>query len=161
MSDRPRIYLAGPGVFRPDTDEYGRSLVELCAKHCLEGLWPGSEAPTAYKIFGANLAMLDSASAVVADITPFRGPHCDPGTAWELGYAYRARLPVIAWTSRTGELRQRFGTWFAGKDAEGNLVEDFGLPENLMIVLGAVSIETSAEAAIAKVADLLRGRAGA
>jgi nucleoside 2-deoxyribosyltransferase len=158
MNARPRIYLAGPGVFRPDADAYGRGLVELCALHGLEGLWPGSEAPTAYKIFEANLKLIDSAAAVVADITPFRGPHCDPGTAWELGYAFRAGIPVVAWSGRTGELRQRFGTWFARTDSEGNMVEDFGLPENLMVVLGAVSIESSIDAAIVKVADVLRAR---
>jgi len=69
----------------------------------LVGLWPldnpvgvGLPAEQAASIFQANLAMIDQAQAVIADISPFRGPNMDPGTAFELGYAHARGLPIFA-----------------------------------------------------------------
>jgi nucleoside 2-deoxyribosyltransferase len=30
--------------------------------------------------------MMDAADAIIANLTPFRGPGADPGTVYELGY---------------------------------------------------------------------------
>ena len=37
--------------------------------------------------------MMDAADAIIANLTPFRGPGADPGTVYELGYmAGRGKL---------------------------------------------------------------------
>jgi len=87
-----KVYIAGPDVFRRD------------AKQHLEML----------------RRMIDECDAVIANIEPFRGPHMDPGTAFEIGYAVAKGKPVYCYTTQA-------------RDENGDAIEDFGLTENLMI----------------------------
>jgi nucleoside 2-deoxyribosyltransferase len=144
-----KIYLAGPDVFLPDAIEMGRRKRELCEHHGFTALFPLDNAvdlaaPTAsMRIFEGNRAMMDQADAVIANLTPFRGPSADVGTVYELGYmAGRGKLclgycnePLLYRdrVSRTQRLSQIDGVWF---DKSGLVVEDFGLVDNLMIVHG-------------------------
>jgi nucleoside 2-deoxyribosyltransferase len=142
-----RIYLAGPDVFLPDAVDIGRRKKEICAAHGLIGLYPLDNAidrsvgDISLNIFKGCEAMMDAADAIIANLTPFRGPGADPGTAYELGhmaargkfclgysndptiYAERVRLLT--------EVRSRDGRLV---DAEGLTVEDFGLSDNLMMI---------------------------
>lgn len=100
----PRIYLAGPNVFRPDAVAFGAALKRKCTDAGLLGCFPldneingSSPAETARLIYEANVALIETSHAVVADISPFRSPNMDPGTAWEIGYAIAKGLPVFAW----------------------------------------------------------------
>lgn len=147
MQARGAIYLAGPDVFRPDADAIGKTLKAMCHGYGLEGFWPGDNkidsadltAP-ARQLFNANLDMIRRAAAVVANISPFRGPHTDCGTAFEIGWAKCLRKPIFAYSCAGPAdwwLRDRV-QWIRRPDGElrdplGNLVEDFGLVENLMI----------------------------
>ena len=142
-----RVYLAGPEVFLPDAVDIGRRKVELCTRHGLIGLYPLDNAidPTAkdasLRIFRGNEAMMIEADAVIANLTPFRGPGADAGTVYELGFmAGRGKLclgycndPTL-YTDRV----RKFTTVDkqAGRlaDAAGLTVEDFGLSDNLMII---------------------------
>ncbi|MBE7942197.1 nucleoside 2-deoxyribosyltransferase, partial [Ramlibacter aquaticus] len=36
----PRVYLAGPDVFRPDAEAFGRALAQACAALGLQGVFP-------------------------------------------------------------------------------------------------------------------------
>lgn len=99
---KPRIYLAGPDVFRRDAKCAGKRLKTICGEFGLCGLYPldgepiDLSRPNASKlIYNANVNKLRAADAIVANITPFRGPHMDPGTAFEIGYARHAGLPVF------------------------------------------------------------------
>ena len=165
-----RIYLAGPGVFRPNAKAYGQYLKDTCAEHELEGLWPldnptegGLPAEQAASIFQANLAMIDRAQAVIADISPFRGPNMDPGTAFELGYAHAKGLPIFGWTADSRDLRYRTeqsGLGTKGRDHNGWEIEDFGLAENLMIAVPLVGVFDSINKACEAAARLLATRLG-
>jgi nucleoside 2-deoxyribosyltransferase len=142
-----KIYLAGPDVFLPDAVEIGRRKTEICARRGLSGLYPldnavDLSAPEAsLEIFRGNQAMMDAADAVIANLTPFRGPGADAGTVYELGYmAGRGKLclgycndPSIYAdrVRRFGEVVSRDGRLV---DAQGLTVEDFGLSDNLMMV---------------------------
>src|SRR5258707_10783162 len=98
-----KIYLAGPDVFLPDAVEIGRRKVEICAQHGLTGLYPldnivdlaASDASIA--IFKGNQAMMDAADAIIANLTPFRGPGADAGTVYELGYMAGRGKPLFAY----------------------------------------------------------------
>jgi nucleoside 2-deoxyribosyltransferase len=164
-ADAPRIYLAGPGVFRSDARAHGAHLKALCANAGLEGLYPldnemSGDTPfaVAQAIYAANVGLIDKADALVADISPFRGPNMDPGTAWEIGYAAAKRLPLFLYTSDTRTLLARTqathaltpsssGDGFV--DSDNMSVEDFGLIENLMIAAPALHIHAHVEDAIA------------
>lgn len=142
-----KIYLAGPDVFLPDAVAVGRGKVEICAQHGLTGLYPLDNtidlaAPAAsLDIFRGNEAMMDAADAVIANLTPFRGPGADAGTVYELGYmAGRGKL-CLGYSndpSVYADRARRFTTVTAQGpmlvDSEGLTVEDFGLGDNLMMI---------------------------
>ena len=50
---------------------------------------------TAELIYRENIVLINSVQAIIADISPFRGPNMDPGTAWEIGYGIAKGLPVL------------------------------------------------------------------
>src|SRR3981189_899 len=87
-----KIYLAGPDVFLHDAVDIGRRKVQLCARHGLTGLYPLDNAidpaarDTSLQILRGNEAMMIEADAIIANLTPFRGPGADAGTVYELGY---------------------------------------------------------------------------
>jgi nucleoside 2-deoxyribosyltransferase len=129
------VYLAGPEVFLPDAVEIGQAKVALCAEHGLDGRYPldltGDAAglvgvTLAMALFDAMVAALDGCEAVIANLTPFRGPSADVGTVWELGYAAGRGLPVFAYTGTLAHYGARVA-------ADGLTVEDFDLADNLML----------------------------
>ena len=142
-----KIYLAGPDVFLHDAVDIGRRKVDVCARHGLTGLYPLDNAidlaakDASLRIFRGNETMMLAADAIIANLTPFRGPGADAGTVYELGYmAGRGKLCLgysndpacyadrvrefTAVTARDGRL----------VDARGLTVEDFGLADNLMMI---------------------------
>jgi nucleoside 2-deoxyribosyltransferase len=142
-----KIYLAGPDVFLANAVEIGRRKVELCADHGLSGLYPLDNAidPAAsdafLRIFRGNEAMMNAADAIIANLTPFRGPAADAGTVYELGYmAGRGKLCLgysndpSCYADRT--LQFTGVNLHDGRliDAAGITVEDFGLADNLMMI---------------------------
>jgi nucleoside 2-deoxyribosyltransferase len=162
-ASKPRVYLAGPGVFRPDAREFGQRLKAKCAQAGLVGCFPldndiaaGTPAETARAIYRANVDLIDTSLAIIAEISPFRGPNMDPGTAWEIGYGVARGLPVYAWSTDPNLLFARTeghlgahphaGT---GHDQNGWIIENFGLIENLMIAVSAASLHATDDEAIA------------
>lgn len=166
---RPRIYLAGPDVFRPDAQDHFVQLAAACEALGLLALLPadgnelsGSDA-LEMRIYEANMRLLRSAHGVVANLACFRGLEPDSGTVFEVGaavalgipvvaygvpedsYAARARLALPCEQDANGVLRER-GTGIA--------IEDFGQPLNLMLAC-SVHIAPTPEAALRKMADVL------
>ncbi len=142
-----KIYLAGPDVFLPNAIELGRRKAELCDRHGLVGLYPldNKVDPTApgasLAIFKGNEAMMDAADAIIANLTPFRGPGADSGTVYELGYMAGRGKPCFGYSndpSRYAERVRLFGEVTKRDDrladADGLTVEDFSLADNLMII---------------------------
>ena len=139
-----RLYLAGPDVFLANALDVGARKRALCAERGHEGLSPIDSEPRprgASAIFRANCALMRRADAGVFNLTPFRGPSADAGTAFELGFLFGLGKPVFGYTSRggayakrvreqTGKLARRRGQLW---DASGVAVEQFGLADNLMI----------------------------
>lgn len=152
MSRPLRLYLAGPEVFRPDAAAEGERLVALCREAGAEGLFPLHA--DGVDIRQACIDMIDEADALVANISPFRGVHMDAGTAFEIGYAEARGKPVFLWSDDLRPLVERVPAGADGRDGEGNLVEDGGRPENLMIVDGR-HVWGAPEEAIAEAAGAL------
>jgi len=143
-----KIYLAGPDVFLPDAVETGRRKADICARHGLTGLYPLDNkvdlaaSSASLDIFKGNEAMMDAADAIIANLTPFRGPSADTGTVYELGYMAGRRKLLFAYSNDPAAYRERVArnhklTKSAGGqliDRDGLAVEDFGLPDNLMMI---------------------------
>jgi nucleoside 2-deoxyribosyltransferase len=142
-----RIYLAGPDVFLPDAIAIGRRKVEICQRHGVTGLYPLDNAidvsanGVSLQIFHGNEAMMDSADAVIANLTPFRGAGADAGTVYELGYMAGRGKFCLGYSNdpstyadrarKFTDVSERDGRLI---DAQGLTVEDFGLTDNLMMV---------------------------
>lgn len=161
---KPRIYLAGPTVFQADADDAGARLVALCAQYGCEGLYPldfDLDGPMSSRtIQAACLRELRSADGVVADLSPFRGPHADDGTAFELGFAHALGLPIWAYTTDPRPLIERIpGARAASghvRDDKGLLIENFGRAHNAMLAEAILHLGTSPEESIRIAAETLR-----
>jgi nucleoside 2-deoxyribosyltransferase len=141
------VYLAGPDVFLPDAFEVGRRKIELCRRHGLTGLYPLDNAIDAaaedasLRIFRGNETMMIAADAIIANLTPFRGPGADAGTVYELGYmAGRGKLCLgysndpSSYADRVREFTEVVLRDRRLVDTLGLTVEDFGLSDNLMMM---------------------------
>ena len=135
-----RIYLAGPEVFHPDARRLAEAKIALCARFGLEGVFPADDgnrlAGDARSIYLANLQRIAACQGMLANLSPFRGPHADPGTVFEVALALARGLLVAGYTGVPGPLKARIPEGLrSGADADGLAIEDFGLPENLMPVV--------------------------
>jgi nucleoside 2-deoxyribosyltransferase len=141
------VYLAGPDVFLPDALEVGRQKTEVCRRHGLTGLYPldnvvdRAATEASLRIFKANEAMMDQAEAIIANLTPFRGPGADGGTVYELGYMAARGKFCLGYSNDPAAYADRVRrstkvTARSGRlvDADGLTVEDFGQNDNLMMI---------------------------
>ena len=148
----PRIYLAGPEVFSRERSEVFRRKKELCAAYGFEGVSPLDAGPTfedlpprsqGYRISNVNEHLISSCDVLLANITPFRGPSADVGTAFEMGFARALGKPVLAYTNVGGNFQERtlaFLSHGAARRETGSVeepqqmaVESFDLVDNLML----------------------------
>jgi nucleoside 2-deoxyribosyltransferase len=141
------VYLAGPDVFLPDALEVGRQKTEICRRHGLIGLYPldnvvdRAATEASLRIFKVNEAMMDRADAIIANLTPFRGPGADAGTVYELGYMAARGKFCLGYSNDPAVYadRVRLFTKVTARsglliDADGLTVEDFGHNDNLMMI---------------------------
>jgi nucleoside 2-deoxyribosyltransferase len=142
-----KIYLAGPDVFLPDAADIGRRKVELCRRHGLIGLYPLDNAvdraasDASLQIFRGNETMMIEADAIIANLTPFRGPGADPGTVYELGYMAGRGKFCLGYSNDPSIYATRVREFTEVNSRDGRLVdglgltvEDFGLSDNLMMM---------------------------
>lgn len=95
-----RIYLAGP-FFNEKQLNNMKTLEDLCKLHNINGISPRKfmvlkpRAPLSdrEKVFKENVRAIDTSNLVLACVDDK-----DTGTAWEMGYAYAMRKPVVAYT---------------------------------------------------------------
>jgi nucleoside 2-deoxyribosyltransferase len=143
-----RAYLAGPEVFLPNAAEVGEAKKRLCEQYGVLGVFPldteladqGRELGLA--ISAANEQLIRSSDLVIANMTPFRGPSADVGTAYEMGFARALGLPVFAYTNDPERFQQRTRQFLSSlgelradeeRDAHDMSIEAFELSDNLML----------------------------
>lgn len=168
----PKIYLAGPDVFYPDVAARYANLESLCEARGLVGVRPSDGGMSALhaghelapytlasRICEANIEHIKNCDAVVANMSPFRGSiEPDSGTVFEIGMAVALGKPVAVYLPQAGEdMASRIRAHFGDLPMDGNpdlrvdakygaMVEDFGLPLNLMIACSATIHVSPAEA---------------
>ena len=144
-----RIYLAGPDVFLPDAAARARQLRAICARHGLHGVFPLDDLPAgdppewaalpeALRIALRNEAHIAGCGALIANLTPFRGPSADAGTVFELGFMRALGRPVFGWSNDARPFAERTRAFTglpcqAARDQDGMQVEDFALPGAVMV----------------------------
>jgi nucleoside 2-deoxyribosyltransferase len=102
-----KLYLAGPLFTTPERDWNTALAARLVAAGHEVFVPQASQVvdPTAEQIFDKDMEGLDWSDAVVAIMD---GSEPDSGTAWECGYAYARRKPIVTFRSdfrKPGEAR--------------------------------------------------------
>lgn len=139
-----KVYLAGPEVFLPDAlcQQVAEDKKRICEQQGLVGLFPTDTLPT--DIFTDNYSQLQQsriiraaciqamhqADAVIANITPFRGPSADAGTVFEIGFMAGLGKPVFLYSNCAEIYKGKVGS-----DELDMIIEDFSLVDNLMFGL--------------------------
>ncbi len=143
-------------MFVPDPAERSRYLKSVLAEVGLEGVFPLDAEPSAddpillaSRIHGANETLIRSCDAVLANLTPFRGPSADAGTVYEIGYARALGKLIVGYSTGAAPFAERTKRWVGSiggqvgqrpdgsfEDGDGMQIEDFGLHDNLMIDRG-------------------------
>lgn len=155
---QPRIYLAGPEVFLPEAAQLGKRKKALCAEYGFEGVFPldadvdlrnGTPREVGLRMSAVNEDLIRACAGLIANITPFRGPSADVGTAYEMGFARGLGLTVCAYTNIATAFPERTTAALHNavhRDAHGSLrdrhdmaIEELGLVDNLMLEGGIVA----------------------
>jgi nucleoside 2-deoxyribosyltransferase len=147
------VYLSGPERWAPDAAGLAERQRALCDAAGIEVLLPeasqlveqdGSEAQ-ARELYAAALASLRRADAVIANLSPWRGPSAHPSAAFEAGFAAALGKPVFAYMNVGDEgdaeylarVESQVGAMLGEdgvlRDPDGAAIEDFGLPETAML----------------------------
>lgn len=139
------VYLAGPDVFLPNAREHALRKVAICAQYGLQGQPPLNEdiaslaemheSEAGIAIFHKDVAMMEAADIIIANLTPFRGASADAGTLVELGWFLGRGRPIFGYSNTATLFRERSRAHLeAIPDPLPEItVEHFGLPDNLMI----------------------------
>ncbi len=147
------LYLAGPDPWFPDAEAHDLRRRALCEAAGFRAVTPLDNAPhetepsevMARELYAETAQRLRQADALIANLTPWRGPNCDPGAAFAAGFASALGKPVFAYLNVADDLeadhRERVerimggqpdaaGVW---RDDLGCEIEDFGLPEAVVL----------------------------
>ena len=171
-----RVYLAGPEVFLAMSREIGARKRAICARYGLVGLYPADEEhmpdpalPLPEQGVAISRTMeraMRSCDAMIVNLTPFRSPSADVGSAYEMGFMRALGRPVFAYSNDARSYFERVAD-FCGdalrrrptgehEDSDGMAIEPFALHDNLMLA-GAVAdgcLITAAEAPAERYAAL-------
>lgn len=153
----------------------------------LKGLYPldneiadfAPDFDTGIRIFQANIDLMDQADFIVANMVRFRGPSMDVGTAFEMGYVFGLDKPIFAYyeaepfygePEAPGLYAERVAQHYPlsatdpGFDIHGQSIENFNMPDNLMMVgalgSGAGAIAADFDAVIEQIAQYLLEQSG-
>jgi nucleoside 2-deoxyribosyltransferase len=153
-----RVYLAGPEVFLSNAREVGARKRAICERHGLVGVFPADEEdacdpaqPLSEQGLAISRAMervMRGCDAMIVNLTPFRGPSADVGSAYEMGFMRALGRTIFVYTnddrplldrvaSICGAVRARLGG--EHEDPDGMAIEPFTLQDNLMLVGGVIA----------------------
>ena len=157
MPQKIRIYLAGPEVFLPNARQALQAKADLTTQAGFTPVSPGdadvSAHPTKHArglaISAIDEDLMNSSDAIIANLTPFRGPGADPGTAYELGYMCAQNKPAFAYSNDPRNHFQRIIHHYNGqvtrhgsghtRGTDGLAAADFDMVDNLMLHGGVES----------------------
>ena len=146
-----RVYLAGPEVFLPNARAILDAKIALTRAAGLVPVSPGDlsipDTPTKHErglaISAIDEKLMQSADAIIANLTPFRGLHADTGTCFELGFMCALGTPAFAYTNVADDNYARTLAHYRGvvaldaagrpRGPDGLAVEDFDMIDNLMM----------------------------
>lgn len=153
-----QIYFAGPRLSGVDYEIYARHISKKYRGAGIRLVLPNDGgAQSSGHFYKTNLNRIKGCDGVIADLNPFRGeiePDC--GTAFECGFAAALGKPIIAIVEDQRTLVQKMQASSLGcteengvyRSDEGDLIEDYGYPLNLMLFHASGKIVASLDEAI-------------
>ncbi|EPY51372.1 nucleoside 2-deoxyribosyltransferase [Schizosaccharomyces cryophilus OY26] len=159
---KPKVYLAGDLVFRPNAYAIFEELKAICREVGVVGMAPfdGQEGveemqpgiATSLMIATLDKKLMDVCDAGIFCLDPFRrAPDMDPGTAVELGYMCAQGKPLAGFTVDRRTYPQKVQTYRRDawadtltprtikggsgsmEDADGLIVHSEGMVQNVMV----------------------------
>jgi nucleoside 2-deoxyribosyltransferase len=171
----PNIYIAGPDVFFPNAPLHFQEIGARLEEHGMRAVTPAdgglsmgapSTPETACRIFHANIALINHADGLLVNLNAFRGMEPDSGTCFEVGYAYALGKPIVAYIDapemycdRVARLRGVAPGGVIGRryDAiDQCLIEELGLPLNLMLACSTTLITNGLNEAISALSEKMK-----
>jgi nucleoside 2-deoxyribosyltransferase len=154
-----RAYLAGPEVFLADARHIGARKRAICTRHGLVGVFPADEEdvggpalPPRERGLAISRTMervMRGCDAMIVNLTPFRGPSADVGSAYEMGFMRALGRPIFAYSHDARPFLDRVTAFYGGavrlrstgehEDPDGMAIEPFTLHDNLMLAGGVVA----------------------
>jgi len=154
-----RVYLAGPEVLLPDARGIGARKRAICERHGLIGVFPGDEegvcdparlpSEQSLAISRAMERTMQGCHAMIVNLTPFRGPSADVGSAYEMGFMRALGRPIFAYSNDERPFLDRVIAFYGGtarlrptgehEDPDGMAIEPFALHDNLMLAGGVIA----------------------
>jgi nucleoside 2-deoxyribosyltransferase len=154
-----RVYLAGPEVFLVNARDIGRRKRAICARYGLVGVFPADEeeacdpamspSERGFAISRAMERIMQSCDATIVNLTPFRGPSADVGSAYEMGFMRALGRPIFAYSNDGRSFFDRVAACCGGavrlrptgehEDPDGMAIEPFALHDNLMLAGGVIA----------------------
>ena len=119
-----RVYLAGPEVFLPNAREIGARKRAICERHGLVGVFPADEQeardpalPLSERGLAISRAMervMRGCDTMVVNLTPFRGPSADVGSAYEMGFMRGLGRPIFGYSNDDRLFLERVAAFCGG-----------------------------------------------
>jgi len=156
--NKRRIYIAGPHLFSTDYALFSRAIAQKCNKTNITPVFPGEErARTSQGIYVVNLDLIRHCDGVIADLNPFRGEiEPDSGTSMECGFAAASGIPIVGIVEDQRNLISKMQASSLGcnefggvyRSDEGDHIENFNLPLNLMLFHALETLASTMDEAI-------------
>ena len=154
-----RVYLAGPEVFLANAREIGMRKRAICEQHGLAGVFPCDEEDVCNQeispyerglaISRAMERVIRDCDAMIVNLTPFRGPSADVGSAYEMGFMRALGRPIFGYSNDSRPFPDRIASFYGGavrvrptgerEDPDGMAIESFELHDNLMLAGGIIA----------------------
>jgi nucleoside 2-deoxyribosyltransferase len=91
--------------------------------------------------------IMRNCDAMIVNLTPFRGPSADVGSAYEMGFMRSLTRPIFAYSNDDRSFLDRVTAHCGGRvrptgkyeDLDGMAIEPFGLHDNLMLIGGVIA----------------------
>ncbi|WP_059003155.1 nucleoside 2-deoxyribosyltransferase [Bittarella massiliensis (ex Durand et al. 2017)] len=153
MNKKPKVYIAGPECFFPNSEEIFAANKAICEELGFEPSVAAdydfsgckTKQDTAKVIFEKNIESIKNCDLIVADMNNFRGWEPDSGTSFEIGVGYIWGKKIYVYLDDLRSCGEKF-TEETYLDEQGRRRDKDGLtleggPLNLMISGHATMVE--------------------